>query len=62
MGMSAKKRYRICQMDVITAFLYEYLDEKIYIIQPTIFEDNTTQVCFHKKALYGLKQASRVWY
>ena len=49
-------------MDVITAFFYGFLDEEIYIIQPTIFEDVTTRVCFLKKALYGLKQAPRVWY
>ena len=42
-------------MNVITAFLYGFLDEKIYIIQPIIFEDNTTQVYFLKKALYSLK-------
>ncbi len=62
MGVSAKKGYRIRQMDVITAFLYGFLDEEIYIMQPTMFEDGTTRVCFLKKALYGLKQAPRVWY
>ena len=62
MGMSAKRGYRIRQMDVITAFLYGFLDEEIYIMQPTMFEDGTTRVCFLKKALYGLKQAPRVWY
>ena len=61
-GMFAKRGYRICQMDVITAFLYGFLNEEIYIMQPTIFEDGRTQVCFLKKALYGLKQALRVWY
>ena len=62
MGMSTKRGYRIHQMDVITAFLYGFLDEEIYIMQPTMFEDGTTRVCFLKKALYGLKQAPRVWY
>ena len=32
MGMSAKMGYQIRQMDVITAFLYGFLDEEIYII------------------------------
>ena len=54
-GMSAKKGYRIYQMNVITAFLYGFLDEKIYIIQPIIFENDTTWVYFLKKALYDLK-------
>ncbi len=62
MGVSAKRGYRICQMVVITALLYGFLDEEIYIMQPTIFEHGTTIVCFLKKALYGLKQAPQVWY
>ena len=49
-------------MDIITAIPYGFLDEEIYIMQPTIFEDGTTWVCFLKKALYGLKQSPRVWY
>ena len=62
MAVSAKRGYRIRQMDVITAFLYGFLDEEIYIMQPTMFEDGTTRVCLLKKALYGLKQSPRVWY
>ncbi len=62
MGVSAKRGYRIRQIDIITAFLYGFLDEEIYIMQPTMFEDGTTRVCFLKKSLYGLKQAPRVWY
>ncbi len=49
-------------MDVIIAFVYGFLDEKIYIMQPTMFEDGTTRVGFLKKTFYGLKQAPRVWY
>ncbi len=62
MGVSAKRSYQIRQIDVIRAFLYWFLDEKICIMQPTMFEDGTTRVCFLKKALCGLKQAPRVWY
>lgn len=40
-GISAKKSYWIRQIDVITTFLYQFLDEEIYIIQPIIFEDGT---------------------
>lgn len=60
--MSAKKGYWICQMDVITFFFYRFFDEKIYIMQPTIFEDSIIRVCLIKKALYSLKQALQVWY
>ncbi len=59
-GVSSKREYRIRQMDVITAFLYWFLDEKIYIMQPTRFEDNTTRIYFLKKALYSLKKAPQV--
>lgn len=62
MGISAKRGYRIRQMDVITAFLYGFLFEEIFIIQPTMFEDGTSRVCLLRKALYGLKQSPRVWY
>ena len=62
MGMSAKTGYRICQMNVITAFLYEFLDEEIYIMQLIMFENDTTPVYFLKKALYGLKLSPWVWY
>ena len=51
-------------MDVITAFLYRFLDEAIYIIQPILFQVKGSQylVCLLRKALYRLNQASRVWY
>ena len=55
MDMSAKRSYQIRQMDGITALLYGFLDEEIYIMQPIMFEDGITRVCFFKKALYGLK-------
>lgn len=62
MDMSAKKNYRICRIDIITAFLYGFLNDEIYIIQPTMFKAGTTQISFLKKALYGIKQYSQVWY
>ena len=61
-GIFAKRGYRIGQMDIITAFFYEFPDEEIYIMKPIMFEDSTTRVCFLRKLLYGLKQASQVWY
>ena len=44
------------------AFLYRFLKEKIYIIQSTIFEDDTTRVYFLKKSLYNLKQSLQMQY
>ena len=63
-GISAKRGLSIRHMDVVTAFLYGYLDEEIYIIQPTLFEvaGGEQKVCLLRKALYGLKQSPRVWY
>lgn len=62
MGISVKKGLSIHHMDVVTAFLYGFLDETIYVIQPTLFEKGENKVCLLRKALYGLKQSPRVWY
>ena len=61
-GVSVKRGYKIRQMDVITAFMYEFLDEVIYVEQPHLFELCLELICRLRKALYGLKQASQVWY
>ena len=50
-------------MDVVTAFLYGFLDETVHVIQPEMFEKGGDElICELKKALYGLKQAPKVWY
>ena len=51
-------------MDVVIAFLYRFLDEAIFIIQPTLFEVKKSQdlVCLLRNTFYGLKQAHRVCY
>ena len=61
-GVSVKRGYKIRQMDVVTAFLYGFLDEIIYVEQPHLFELDPDHVCRLRKALYGLKQAPQVWY
>jgi Reverse transcriptase (RNA-dependent DNA polymerase) len=55
--------YEIWQMDVKTAFLNENLEEDMYMIQPTSFEDpkNAEKICKLLRFIYGLKQASRSW-
>ncbi|KAF5775409.1 putative RNA-directed DNA polymerase [Helianthus annuus] len=52
------------QLDVKTAFLHGYLDEKIYMAQPLGFveEGSEEKVCLLKRSLYGLKQSPRQWY
>lgn len=59
-GVSVKRGYKIRQIDVVTAFLYGFLDEIIYVEQPHQFELNPELVCRLRKALYGLKQAPQV--
>ncbi len=49
-------------MDVVTAFLYGFLDEVIYVEQPHLFTTKLDKVCKLIKTLYWLKQALHVWY
>ena len=51
-------------MDVKSAFLNTFFDEKVYIEQPEAFInlDKRDMVWKLHKALYGLKQAPRAWY
>jgi hypothetical protein len=49
-------------MNVVTAFLYELLDEDVYVVQPHMFEfeEDKDLVCKLKRALYDLKQRPKV--
>ncbi|GJY04609.1 copia protein [Tanacetum coccineum] len=51
-------------MDVKSAFLNGFINEKVYVAQPSGFIDFTkpNHVYRLKKALYGLKQAPKAWY
>ena len=64
LALACHLRFKLCQMDVKTAFLNGLLKEDIYMAQPKGFIDPhfSDHVLYLKKALYGLKQASRVWY
>ena len=49
-------------MDIVTAFLYGFLNEVIYVKQPHFFVTEPSMVCTLIKALYGLKQAPHICY
>ncbi|GJW84955.1 putative ribonuclease H-like domain-containing protein [Tanacetum coccineum] len=54
----------VYQMDVKCAFLYDTIDEEVYVSQPPGFvdPDHPNKVYKVVKALYGLHQAPRAWY
>nr|GEU87167.1 hypothetical protein [Tanacetum cinerariifolium] len=54
----------VYQMDVKSDFLYGILDEEVYVMQPSGFQDLEfpTRVYKVEKAMYGLHQAPRAWY
>nr|GEU70066.1 hypothetical protein [Tanacetum cinerariifolium] len=56
--------FMMYQMDVKSAFLYETIEEEVYVYQPLGFEDLDHPNKVHKvvKALYGLHQAPRACY
>nr|GEU32837.1 hypothetical protein [Tanacetum cinerariifolium] len=52
------------QIDVKSAFLYEKIEEEVYVCQPLRFEDSdfSNKVYKVEKALYGLHQAPKAWH
>ncbi|GJR93569.1 putative ribonuclease H-like domain-containing protein [Tanacetum coccineum] len=58
------KDFIVYQMDVKSAFLYEKIEEEVYVCQPPSFEDPNFPDKVYKveNALYGLHQAPRAWY
>ncbi|GJU98877.1 retrovirus-related pol polyprotein from transposon TNT 1-94 [Tanacetum coccineum] len=58
------KDFVVYQMDVKSVFLYEKIEEEVYVCQPPGFEDPDFPDRVYKveKALYRLHQALRAWY
>nr|GFC39620.1 putative ribonuclease H-like domain-containing protein [Tanacetum cinerariifolium] len=56
--------FTVYQMDVKSAFLYGTIDEEVYVMQPTGFQDPEFLAKVYKveKAMYGLHQAPRACY
>ncbi|GJW20527.1 putative ribonuclease H-like domain-containing protein [Tanacetum coccineum] len=58
------KDFMVYQMDIKSAFLYDKIEEEVYVYQPPGFEDPDflNRVYKVEKDLYGLHQAPRAWY
>ncbi|GJS00769.1 putative ribonuclease H-like domain-containing protein [Tanacetum coccineum] len=58
------KDFVVYQMDVNSTFLYEKIEEEVYVCQPPGFEDPDFPDRVYKveKAIYGLHQAPRAWH
>nr|GEW09685.1 hypothetical protein [Tanacetum cinerariifolium] len=58
------KGFVVYQMDVKSAFLYDTIDEEVYVMRLPGFQDLEFPDRVYKveKAMYGLHQAPRAWY
>ena len=64
LAIAAHNKWYVHKMDVMSTFLNGYLEEEVYVRQPSGYEvdGQEDKVYRLKKALYGLKQEPRVWY
>jgi len=62
--LATLKNWHISALDVKTAFLYEELDEELYMEQPEGFKvkGQEGKVLRLLHAIYGLKQAALAWW
>jgi hypothetical protein len=62
--MALSHRWHLRQLDIQNAFLNGFLDEQLYMRQPSGFTDPSKpgHYCQHVRSLYGLKQVHRAWH
>ena len=58
--MAVINGWNMCQMDVKTVYLNGYLEEEIYMLQPSGFDDGMGHICRLRRSLYSLKQAGNI--
>lgn len=65
LSIAVQKGYKIHQMDIVTAYLYARLKEKVYMKMPKGLEvdsESSRLGLLLNKCLYGLKQSAMEWY
>lgn len=61
LSMVVHQNLELEQLDVKTAFLHGFLDERILMEQPEGYKKEGDKICLLKRSLYGLKQSPRQW-
>jgi hypothetical protein len=54
--------WEIEQINVKIVFLYDKINENVFVVQFTRFKQRINQICKLNKTLYELKQFSKVWF
>lgn len=64
LSLAVSKKWPVRQLDVRNAFLHDYLNEHVYMRQPSGFIDKQfpNHFCKLQRSIYGLKQAPRAWF
>ena len=64
LSLAIQFNWPLRQLDVSNAFLYAFLREEVYMMQPPEYVDPKypNHVCKLWKSLYGLRQAPRAWF
>nr|GEX20175.1 retrovirus-related Pol polyprotein from transposon TNT 1-94 [Tanacetum cinerariifolium] len=64
LAIACTNDFKLYQMDVKSAFLNGFINEEVYVAQPSGFIDfqKPNYVYKLKKVLYGLKQTPKAWY
>ncbi|KAE8182692.1 hypothetical protein CF336_g8454, partial [Tilletia laevis] len=64
LALAAYLGWHVHQLDVVTAYLYGFLKDTVYMRQPPAFEVPGQEhlACRLIRAIYGLKQSGREWF